>query len=229
LKVGFGARLDTAKHLSSSSKSFSHSKEHFMSSRVRQLLEQMSALENELRVALNEQEHKVAFQFHGKQVEFERSVEEAHRQIRKTLLKWLGESSPRAILSVPFIYSLIVPLVLMDISVTLYQAICFRLYRIPRVRRSDYIAIDRHHLAYLNSIEKLNCMYCSYANGFIAYFSEIAARTEQYWCPIKHARKVLGSHARYARFLSYGQAENYHVKLEEYRDALSSETSGQRQ
>ena len=29
-----------------------------------------------------------------------------------------------------------------------------------RVRRSRYFVIDRHHLAYLNGIEKLNCVYC---------------------------------------------------------------------
>jgi hypothetical protein len=55
----------------------------------------------------------------------------------------------------------------------------------------------------------------------IAYISEIVARTEQYFCPIKHARKVLSTHARYSRFLDFGEAENYEAKLEEYRQALS--------
>ena len=50
--------------------------------------------------------------------------------------------------------------------------------------------------------------------------SEIA-RTEQYFCPIKHARKLLGTHQRYARFLDYGAAEHYQEKLETYRRALS--------
>jgi hypothetical protein len=31
--------------------------------------------------------------------------------------------------------------------------------------------------------------------------------------PIKHARKVLGTHARYAQFLGYGEAEDYPKKL----------------
>jgi hypothetical protein len=54
---------------------------------------------------------------------------------------------------------------------------------------------DRYHLAYLNVLEKLNC---AYANGLIAYVREIAGRTEQYWCPIKHARRVIGAHSHYA-------------------------------
>jgi hypothetical protein len=46
------------------------------------------------------------------------------------------------------------------------------------------ISFDRRKLAYLNAIEKLNC---DYANGILTYAREIASRTEQFWCPIKHA------------------------------------------
>lgn len=49
-------------------------------------------------------------------------------------------------------------------------------------------------LSYLNAIEKLNCVYCGYGNGVIAYGREIIARTEQFWCPIKHASKAAGEH-----------------------------------
>lgn len=85
--------------------------------------------------------------------------------------------------------------------------------------------IDRHHLAYLNSIEKLNCVYCGYANGLLAYAREIVARTEQYWCPIKHAHKLLGTHDRYARFVDYGDAEDFHVDQQRLRAELAEEQS----
>ena len=94
----------------------------------------------------------------------------------------------------------------MDIWISLYQWVCFRVYGVPRVRRQDYLIIDRHRLGYLNGIEKLNCVYCGYANGLFAYLREIAGRTEQYWCPIKHARKIRQPHSRYPRFLEYGDA-----------------------
>jgi len=84
--------------------------------------------------------------------------------------------------------------------------------------------IDRQYLAYLNIIEKIDCMYCGYAVGMIAYASEILARTEQYFCPIKHARKVLSAHARYANFLGYGEADDFHDKLEKFRSELANET-----
>jgi hypothetical protein len=69
--------------------------------------------------------------------------------------------------------------------------------------------VDRHRLAYLNTIEKLNCVYCGYGNGVIAYAHEVIARTEQYWCPIRHARRVHGAHERYPDFFDYGDAEAY--------------------
>ena len=51
------------------------------------------------------------------------------------------------------------------------------------------VLCDLHKPAYLNGVEKLKFMYCSYANGVIAYGREIA-RSERYLVPIKHARIV---------------------------------------
>ena len=73
--------------------------------------------------------------------------------------------------------------------------------------------IDRHHLAYLNGIEKLNCVFCGYANGVFAYLREIAGRTEQYWCPIRHARRVRAPHAHYHEFVDFGDAAGYQQQL----------------
>jgi len=105
----------------------------------------------------------------------------------------------------------------MDLVMTVFQNVCFPVYGIPKVRRSDYVVIDRQHLSYLNLIERLNCVYCSYFNGVIAYSREIAGRTEQYWCPIKHARKIKSFHSRYKNFFDYGDAEGYRAKIEEVR------------
>jgi len=81
-------------------------------------------------------------------------------------------------------------------------------------------ALDRHRLSHLNSIEKLNCVYCGYVNGLIAYAREIVARTEQYWCPIKHARKILDPHRRYARFADFGDSDELARHAERMRSAL---------
>jgi hypothetical protein len=126
----------------------------------------------------------------------------------------------RNILSAPFIFALIIPFALLDLFLCIYHAVCFRLYRLPPVPRADYVVIDRHHLHYLNILQKLNCVYCGYVNGVIAWARELASVTEQYWCPIKHARKVRGSHTRYAQFIDYGDTEAMAVRVVDLREEL---------
>lgn len=140
------------------------------------------------------------------------------------LWRYVWTGSVASLLTAPVIYSLVVPLVLLDAWVMSYQAICFRAWGLRVVRRRDYFAIDRHRLPYLNGIEKLNCLFCSYANGLFAYMHEVASRTEQYWCPIKHRRRVRGVHDRYALFARYGDARAYRDRLAFYRAALTKYT-----
>jgi hypothetical protein len=194
-----------------------------MNDRIQQILNQMTELEDDLRIALNEQQSSMFFQIKGKRVEFEQSIKETHKRLKTNFFRWLVTYRPQNLLTGPIIYSMIIPLLITDFFVTFFQLTCFPIYGIKKVRRSDYIVYDRQQLNYLNFIEKFHCTYCAYGNGMIAYVSEVIARTEQYFCPIKHARKILGTHSRYARFLEYGDAENYEEKLEEYRQALGKE------
>ena len=131
---------------------------------------------------------------------------------------FLGDALTAA--TAPVVYSLLLPFAAIDGWVTIYQAICFRAWGIARVRRRRYLVIDRHRLSYLNGLEKLNCLYCSYANGVIAYVREVAARTEQYWCPIRHGRRARDPHQRYGAFVPYGAAAAYRAALPALRDRL---------
>jgi hypothetical protein len=139
---------------------------------------------------------------------------------RISLWKYLRNAKLSYILSAPVIYAMIVPAVILDAFVTVYQAVCFPIYRIPKVRRRDYIAIDRHRLAYLNALQKLNCVYCGYFNGLIDYVREIASRTEQFWCPIRHARRLRGVPPRYWHFLPYGDGRKLHDRWKALREEL---------
>lgn len=195
-----------------------------MATRISELLSSITALEDELRTALREQETHLFYQIKGKRVEFEGAIRESHRKLKRSVMRWIVVDRPQNFLTGPFIYGLAVPIVLLDLCITLYQALCFPVYRIARVKRIDYIVIDRQHLGYLNWFERFHCTYCAYATGLLAYTSEIAARTEQYFCPIKHARRILGSNARYERFLAFGEAADYHARLEEFRVALEGDT-----
>ena len=194
-----------------------------MNNRVQELLNEITALEDELRTALSEQQTSMFFQIKGKRVEFEDSIKKAHKRLKTNFFRWLVTNRPQNLITGPIIYSMIFPLFITDIFVTFFQVTCFPIYGIKKVCRSDYIVFDRQHLNYLNFIEKFHCTYCAYGNGMIAYVSEVIARTEQYFCPIKHAHKILGTHSRYHGFLDFGDAENYEAKLEKYRQTLNAE------
>ena len=192
-----------------------------MNQHIQQLLDQITVLEDDLRSALNEQPSTIFFQIKGKRVKFEKNMQETHRRLKRNFFRWLVTYRPQNLITGPIIYSMIIPLLVTDFFISFYQFSCFPIYGIKKVRRGDYIIFDRQHLEYLNWIEKFHCTYCAYGSGMIAYVSEIIGRTEQYFCPIKHARKRLGSHDRYAHFLSFGDAEDYQTKLEQYRQALA--------
>jgi hypothetical protein len=131
----------------------------------------------------------------------------------------LGELA-RQLVSAPFVYGLIAPIALLDAAVTGYQAVCFPLWRMPRVRRSEHLIIDRQKLPYLNGAQKLNCFYCGYANGVLSYAREVASRTEQYWCPIKHSTEPPKPHPRYAAFVDYADAAGFAQRADMLRIAV---------
>jgi hypothetical protein len=149
-------------------------------------------------------------------------VRAGHRRLRTGLWPYLYRAELATLLTAPIIYSVAVPFVMLDAWVWIYQAVCFRAWGIRPVRRRAYFAIDRHKLAYLNTFEKFNCLFCSYANGLIAYVREVAARTEQYWCPIRHARRTPQPHSHYDAFVDYGDAAAYRRQLKRLRAALEA-------
>ncbi len=153
-------------------------------------------------------------------VRFEQGMKNFLKKQRTGIWHYLRTTPLRHLLSAPLVYALFVPIALIDFSVTLYQQICFRIYRIPRVHRSDYLILDRGQLAYLNAIEKINCIYCGYSNDVIEYVREVAARTEQYWCPIKHVRRSPDPHRHSQRFVDYGDVEGYRSQLEQLRQTI---------
>jgi hypothetical protein len=163
-------------------------------------------------------------------VHFTEEERAEHLRFRQKAHHYILESRFFVLLSAPVIWMCVVPILFTDIVGTLYQSICFPIYGIPRVHRRNYVKFDRHHLAYLNFFEKLNCEYCAYVNGILGYFTEIAARTEQHWCPIKHAGCVKCAHSRYGKFVEFGDAQRYHQRVEEirrsYGDIESAETAG---
>jgi hypothetical protein len=191
-----------------------------MDADLQPLFDKLRALEEELEQKVQARAQQFHYRLERNKAIFEREALERHRRIKMRLSRFLWESPFLTYLTAPVIYSMIIPLALLDLSIIIYQHTCFVAWGVKRVKRRDYIVIDRHRLAYLNSIEKLNCVYCGYANGLIALVREVASRTEQYWCPIRHALKVKGAHSRYRNFVDYGDAEGFRERLESLREEL---------
>lgn len=197
-----------------------------MSTSISEIAAKIAELERQLERALADEVEAKRREFlyvieKGK-VAFESEARLAHRRVRQSVPAFLREAPVASLLVAPVIYSLLVPFVLLDVWLWLYQSICFPIYGIAKVDRSRYILLDRGQLRYLNVIERFNCDYCGYANGLIAYAREVASRTEQYFCPIKHAHRCIGSHKRYHEFLDFGDAGAYRKELTRLRKELKS-------
>lgn len=191
-----------------------------MTSRFEAIRAQLRDLQDALEEEIEESRARFRYRLDRGRVIFDAEMRARHRAARESLVSFLSRTRAIVVLTAPLTYSLILPLVLLDLFVSLYHAVCFRVYGIPLVRRGDYIALDRHRLAYLNALQKLNCAYCGYANGLIAYTREIAGRTEAYWCPIKHARRVADPHERMPGFADFGDAEGFQGETERQRAKL---------
>ena len=192
-----------------------------MTQKLLGLVDQILKLQDELDREIVKRRGDLGFNLSGKFVHFEKDIAARHRRLRTSIGKYIAGADLATVLTAPVIYAMIFPVAFLDLSVTIYQHVCFRAYRLSRVKRSDYIVIDRHHLSYLNWIEALNCVYCGYANGVFAYAREVGSKTEQYWCPIKHALRIKDPPLRYFEFVEYGDADGYRARLADFRKYLT--------
>ena len=187
------------------------------------LTAKLRSVEAEIETELAKRREQLRFRIESGRIVFEEGVLRLQRAIKIRSPRYFIDANPLIVLTAPVIYSLLIPVLLADLWVMAYQAICFPVYKIPKVRRRDYLIFDRHHLAYLNTVEKINCAYCSYCSGAIAFIREVASRTEVCWCPIKHARRVLGPHPHYQGFADFGDAEAFRERLTAMKDGVKVE------
>ncbi len=188
-----------------------------MGSQIDELIQAVKAFEVELEADFRKRRSDFLESVEAKRLRFAEEVLAQGKRFRGGLFGYLISSRPLVALTTPLIFAISAPMVLLDLFVMLYQAVCFPIYGIPKVRRRDYWVFDREELPYLNILEKMFCAYCSYANGLAAFFREVTGRTEQYWCPIKHARRIRDAHGRYPHFFEYGDVEAYRKGLERIR------------
>ena len=191
-----------------------------MSPQIQEFLDRIQRIELAIEQEAKTRRQHWQADFEANKVRFEKEVLAQQKRFKQGLLVYVLTAEWRHVLCVPFIYPVLVPMLMLDFFVYVYQWVCFPLFNIPRVRRSDFWVFDRSHLAYLNWLEKINCAYCAYGNGLIAYCREVFGLTEQYWCPIKHSQRILQAHPHYHGFADFGDAENYRSELTRLRAEL---------
>lgn len=188
-----------------------------MDSKIKKILLKMEELNDALRKEHQRLAEKYGFSIKKKRVVFLEKIRKQNKRLRMPAWKYAVPRSIRHLVSIPFIYMMIVPAFILDFFVTIYQWAAFPLYGIPKVKRKEYIIFDRRFLDYLNLIQKIHCLYCSYVNGIFAYAVEVGARTERYWCPIKAAARPKAYHGWYKDFADYGDPNGWNCKFNDHK------------
>ena len=190
-----------------------------MNDKIQTIIDEIEAMKQKLAEEIEQHEKHIGYEIKNGYVRFEHEVLAKQKENMKNLFAWFRDIPLLHLLSAPLIYAMVIPAVILDVILFVYTQVIFRIYKFTPIRRSDYIVFDRQYLGYLNAIEKLNCLYCSYFNGLMQYASVIAGRTELFFCPIKHAKKIAYEPPFYYRYLSYGDGEEYQKKLKALREA----------
>lgn len=181
-----------------------------MNSQINELFDAIRVLEDKLKKELEIEEEKLSL-----------NIQNVQKEFKETLVHYLWRTPILHYLSAPIIYAGIIPAFVLEFFLFFFQSINFRIYKIAMVERKDYFVFDRANLEFLNIIEKVNCFYCSYFSGLLAYAMEIVGRTEQFWCPIRHERKLRSHHAHYSKFVAYGDGKRYRDDLKKLREDLA--------
>jgi len=181
--------------------------------KIDDITKKIKILEDELIEEFKQKEKEFFYKIENEKVKFEERIIKDGKSKIISSIKYLSSFPIGVILTIPFIWGMMIPALLADISVSIYQYICFPI----KVKRKDYVIMDRYNLFYLDKVEKINCWYCEYFNGVVAYVREVGARTEQFWCPIKHSKPLKDKHSRYDNFFDYGDYKKYRELLEKRR------------
>ena len=186
-----------------------------MQSKITELIKRFELLRKDLEKEYDRLTKEYGYTIEQKKVIFLEEFSRRNKLFKEGFFRMVFNAPIRHILSMPFIYMMIIPAVFLDIFLTVYQYTAFPLYRIPRVKREEDFIYERRFLDYLNWLEKIHCLYCSYVNGLFAYAVEIGARTERYWCPLKATHHPKLPHGWYHEFADYGNPEEWMKKHHE--------------
>ena len=99
-----------------------------MNPSIEALQNRIRLLEDQIESEVQRRRESLHADFENTRIRFEREVIAAQKRFKAGLLSYVWHSSLLTILTAPIIYAGIVPLLLMDLFVTVYQAVCFPVY-----------------------------------------------------------------------------------------------------
>ena len=115
-------------------------------STMKALQAKLHALQEEWAQELHRLREERGYHLEGKKIRVEAATRKLHRVYRQRVLRYLWDARVSAVVTGPLIWGALFPALLLDFYVTLYQFVCFPAYGIPKVRRSDFMPMDRRHL-----------------------------------------------------------------------------------
>ncbi len=116
-----------------------------MSKRATQIADEIRTLEQELRQEI--QRIRIdSFEITEKAIHFKDEVVIRHRTQALSVLTYLRRAKMKHIVCLPIIWSCLLPAIVMDALVSLYQMLCFLLFGVLKVKRSDHVVFDRRNL-----------------------------------------------------------------------------------
>ena len=84
-----------------------------MNRTINHVINEIRVLEEELEALIEQQQQHFLYKVEGAKIEFEKTLLAKQKALKIGLIKWLRKSSIRSILSIPFIYAMIIPLSLL--------------------------------------------------------------------------------------------------------------------
>jgi len=89
-----------------------------MNNRIRQILDQITTLEEELQKVVEDQQCRLNYQIKDRRVIFEQTLKTAHRRLKMDVFRWFLTVRPQNFLTMPIIYGMIVPMAFLDLFVS---------------------------------------------------------------------------------------------------------------
>ena len=92
-----------------------------MPSQLDDLLDRLAHLERQVEEEVARAGKAWRYRIEAGRVRFEREVRQAHLRLRQGLPAFLRESNPLSLLTAPVIYSMVLPIALLDLWASMYQ------------------------------------------------------------------------------------------------------------